>query len=114
MLKAVQFGAGSIGRGFLGQLLFEGSYQTTFVDTDTVLVKALEGRGSYPLRLVGAAETHNLCIGNLHALLASDTGKIIHAIAEANLMSTAVGVAALPQIAPVIAAGLNVDRKSVV
>ena len=107
MLKAVQFGAGGIGRGFLGQLLFEGSYQTTFVDTDTVLVKALEGRGSYPLRLVGATGTQNLSIGNLHALLASDTGKIIHAIAEASLMSTAVGVAALPQIAPVIAAGLN-------
>ena len=108
MLKAVQFGAGSIGRGFLGQLLFEGSYQTTFVDTDTALVNALEARGSYPLRLVGAAETQNLCIGNLHALLAADTGKIIHAIAEASLLSTAVGVAALPQIAPVIAAGLNV------
>ena len=107
MLKAVQFGAGSIGRGFLGQLLFEGSYQTTFVDTDTALVNALEARGSYPLRLVGATGTQNLSIGNLHALLASDTEQIIHAIAEASLLSTAVGVAALPQIAPVIAAGLN-------
>ena len=107
MLKAVQFGAGSIGRAFLGQLLFEGRYQTTFVDTDTALVNALEARGSYPLRLVGATGTQNLSIGNLHALLASDTEQIIHAIAEASLLSTAVGVAALPQIAPVIAAGLN-------
>ena len=107
MLKAVQFGAGSIGRGFLGQLLFEGSFQTTFVDTNAALVNALEARGSYPLRLIGAAGTQNLSIGNLLALLASDTEKIIQAITEANLLSTAVGVAALPHIAPVIAAGLN-------
>lgn len=107
MLNAVQFGAGSIGRGFLGQLLFEGSYHTTFVDTDTALTTALETRGSYPLRLIGAGGTQNMVIGNLHALPASDFNAVVQAIVEANLLSTAVGVSALPLVAPVLAAGLS-------
>lgn len=107
MLNAVQFGAGSIGRGFMGQLLFEGNYETTFVDTDPALVQALQVRGSYPLHLVDAAGMQTLTIGNLHSLLASDTAAIVEAITEADLLSTAVGVAALPHVAPVLAAGLN-------
>ncbi len=104
--RAVHFGAGNIGRGFLGQLLFEGGYQTTFIDADAALVAALNARGSYPLRLVGAAGVQNLTIGSLRALHASDAGAIVQAIAEAGLLSTAVGVAALPRVAPVLAAGL--------
>lgn len=104
--RAVHFGAGNIGRGFLGQLLFEGGYQITFVDADAALVAALNARGSYPLRLVGAAGVQNLTIGNLRALHASDTDAIVQSIAEADLLSTAVGVAALPRVAPVLAAGL--------
>jgi mannitol-1-phosphate 5-dehydrogenase len=107
-MQAVQFGAGKIGRGFLGQLLFEGGYWTTFVDADTALVDALNGRCEYPLWLVSERETQTQRIGNLCALEARrDREKVTQAIVEADLISIAVGANVLPHIALALAAGLN-------
>ncbi len=108
MRQAVQFGAGKIGRGFLGQLLFEGGYHTTFVDADMSLVDALNARGEYPLRLVSDAETQALRVGSLRALDARrDADAVVRAVAGADLVSVAVGAHALPRVAPALAAGLN-------
>lgn len=108
MRNAVQFGAGKIGRGFLGQLLYEGGYQTTFVDADTSLVDALNGRGEYPLRLVSDTETQALRIRNLCALDARrDADKVTQAIVQADLISVAVGANVLPHVAPALVASLN-------
>ena len=108
MLKAVQFGAGKIGRGFLGQLLFEGGCHTTFVDADAALVGALNVCGAYPLRLASDAEILTLLIGNLRALDARrEEGAVVRAVAGADLVSVAVGVHALPRVMPLLAAGLN-------
>ena len=108
--QAVQFGAGSIGRGFLGQLLFEGGYRTTFVDVDPVLVEALNRRGQYPLRLAGGAgedAVETRIIGNLRALDVGNQPAVTQAILEADLISLAVGARNLPLVAPSLAAGLN-------
>ena len=45
--KAVQFGAGNIGRGFIGILLAQAGYQLTFVDVVEAVVTALNERGQY-------------------------------------------------------------------
>ncbi len=108
MRQAVQFGAGKIGRGFLGQLLFEGGYHTTFVDADTALVDALNARGAYPLRLVSHLGAQDLTLGNLGALdTQRDAAAVTQAVAGADLVSIAVGVSVLPHVAPALAAGLN-------
>ena len=52
--KAVQFGAGNIGRGFMGQLLWEAGFEITFVDADKQLVALLNDRAQYPLQLLDA------------------------------------------------------------
>jgi mannitol-1-phosphate 5-dehydrogenase len=52
--KAVQFGAGNIGRGFMGQLLWEAGFEITFVDADKQLVTLLNDRGQYLLQLLDA------------------------------------------------------------
>ncbi len=51
---AVQFGAGNIGRGLMGQLFWESGFETVFVDADPSLVDQLNARGSYPLRILDA------------------------------------------------------------
>ena len=108
MRQAVVFGAGKIGRGFLGQLLFEGGCQTAFVDTDTDLVDALSRRGAYPLRLVSDAGAQTLQIDRVSGLDARrDAARVTQAVAGADLIVTAVGVRALPAVAAALAAGLN-------
>lgn len=112
MPGAVQFGGGNIGRGFLGQLLFEGGFQTTFIDANPALVEALNTRRAYPLRLVSDETSEELVVGNLLALNATAEDAVVAAIVDADLISTAVGVGALPRIAPILAAGINARARS--
>ena len=46
-MKAVHFGAGNIGRGFVGLLLHEGGYDLVFSDVAATLVDAINGASSY-------------------------------------------------------------------
>lgn len=104
--KAIHFGAGNIGRGFLGQLYFESGYATTFVDVVPEVLEALNARHAYPLRIV-AEDSHTIEIADVRGLHAGDTDQVVEAIAEADIGSTAVGVRVLPKIAPALAAGLE-------
>jgi mannitol-1-phosphate 5-dehydrogenase len=103
---AVIFGAGSVGRGFLGQLFSESGYQVIFVDVDQVLVEALNRRGSYTLRLAGVSGVEDLSIGPVRAVDARQVDQVAEAVAAATIMATAVGARALSAIAVPIAAGL--------
>ncbi len=106
MKRALQFGAGNIGRGFLGQLYYESGYAATYVDVLDDVVRALNERGEYPLRIVDdTAQT--LCIRNVSALHAGDVEAVAQAICEADLAATAVGVNVLPKVAPTLARGIE-------
>ena len=41
MKQAVMYGAGNIGRGFIGQLFFESGYETTFIDVNMQIIDRL-------------------------------------------------------------------------
>jgi len=48
-MRAVVFGAGNIGRGFLGLLLFEAGYEVTFIDVDEARIRLINERREYPV-----------------------------------------------------------------
>ncbi len=106
MKRAVHFGAGNIGRGFLGQLYFESGYTTTFVDVVEDVVAAIQARRGYPIRIVEEA-CETIEVEGVDAVNGKDLGAVAHVLAEADLASTAVGVNALPYIAPAIARGIE-------
>ncbi|GMW02519.1 MAG: mannitol-1-phosphate 5-dehydrogenase [Candidatus Hydrogenedentota bacterium] len=106
MKQAVHFGAGNIGRGFLGQLYFESGYHTTFIDVSDDLVEGLNKHGGYPLRIVGD-DIREVSIGECSAIHGRDFDAVAAALAQTDLASTAVGQAALPHIAPLIARGIQ-------
>ncbi len=106
MKKAVLYGAGNIGRGFIGQLLFESGYQTTFIDVNTELVQALNERGSYPVRILANESCSDVQVENVAAIDGRDEHAAADAIVRADLMATAVGANVLPRIAPAVALGL--------
>jgi mannitol-1-phosphate 5-dehydrogenase len=104
--KALQFGAGKIGRGFLGQLFFESGYEAVFVDVDAYLVDELNRRGSYPIRIVGDTP-RDINVHGVRAVNGADTHAVVEEISTADIAATAVGVKALPAVAEPLARGLE-------
>ncbi|MFO7775684.1 MAG: mannitol-1-phosphate 5-dehydrogenase, partial [Candidatus Hydrogenedentota bacterium] len=104
--KAVHFGAGSIGRGFLGQLYYESGYHTVFVDVVDTVVRALNERGEYPIRITDE-ESYTITVRDVSGINATDTEAVAEAVSEAEIVSTAVGVDALPRVAPALAGGIT-------
>ncbi|MHB1354647.1 MAG: mannitol dehydrogenase family protein [Anaerolineae bacterium] len=105
-MKAMMFGAGNIGRGFLGQLFAESGYKVVFVDIDEPLIGALRDNGVYPLRLVTNANTVELKISPVTGILSKNSSLVAESITQATIGATAVGARALPYIAPTVAAGV--------
>ena len=106
MEKIVHFGAGNIGRGFLGQLYFESGFETVFVDKDPQIVELLNKFHEYPLKIVNDISSKEIIIKNIKAVNGLKTDKVAYEISDARLISTAVGVSSLPNIAGSIAQGL--------
>jgi mannitol-1-phosphate 5-dehydrogenase len=103
---AIVFGAGNVGRGFLGQLFSESGYEVVFVDIDEPLIAALNARRGYTIRLVDNDWAEEVTISPVRALHAEETEAVAQALAEASIAATAVGVRALPHIAPLVATGI--------
>ena len=107
MKKAIMYGAGNIGRGFIGQLLSQSGYEVVFLDINGAVIDALNERRSYPLRLVTAMGTEETTVKNARGVNSMDASQAAQEISTADLMATAVGANILPRIAPVIARGLT-------
>lgn len=106
-MNAVHFGAGLIGRGFIGSVLRQSGYQVCFVDIDSRLVEAINRAGRYTVNLAADAPSP-MIVDGVRALHASDATAVAAAVADADLVTTAVGPSALAKAAPLIAAGLAV------
>lgn len=104
--KALVFGAGKIGRGFLGQLLSQSGFEIVFVDIDEEIVSLINQRGSYPLRIIGDEE-RVLTVSGVRAVRATDEDEVLEEIATADLLLTAAGARALPSVSRLIARGLG-------
>lgn len=105
-MKAVHFGAGNIGRGFIGLLLVRSGYEVCFADVNERLVNALKERGEYPVTLANAEQETTTVTGVTAVNSNTETTELVEAIAEADLVTTAVGVSILKHIAGAIAKGI--------
>lgn len=104
--KAVIFGAGSIGRGFIGQLFSESGYEVVFIDVNTALVDGLNREKAYPLRLLEENGSRETLVGPVRAVNGSEAALAAAELEEAHVAATAVGAGILPRIAPLLAQGL--------
>ena len=109
-MKAVMYGAGNIGRGFIGQRLFVSGYHTTFIDVNENVVNALNSEGKYPIFVTYGTEYVPEWVENLDAVNGRDDNAVIETIANTDIMATALGVNILPFVAPLIAKAI-VKRK---
>jgi mannitol-1-phosphate 5-dehydrogenase len=104
---AVHFGAGNIGRGFIGQLLHQANYELVFLDVNEDVVAQLKQQSSYRVVETGVgAKTHT--ISNFTALNSNtEFDEAAKAIASAQVLTTSVGPNVLKYLAPLIVAGLK-------
>ncbi|MGP9538579.1 mannitol-1-phosphate 5-dehydrogenase [Brachybacterium sp. AOP43-C2-M15] len=105
-MKAVHFGAGNIGRGFVGLLLHEAGCEVVFSDVAEALVSQLQQADSYTVSTVGQDPTTTVVDGFSAINSAQDPEGLTAQIASADLVTTAVGAHILRFVAPNIAAGI--------
>jgi mannitol-1-phosphate 5-dehydrogenase len=104
---AVHFGAGNIGRGFVGLILHRAGYEVVFADVADALIDALKVTPSYLVKEVGL-ESSEESVDNYRAINSrSEEPLVIEEIAKADIVTTAVGPTILKFVAPVIVAGLR-------
>ncbi|TEA17376.1 Mannitol-1-phosphate 5-dehydrogenase [Colletotrichum sidae] len=109
--KAVHFGAGNIGRGFVACFLHNSGYEVVFADVADALINKLNETPSYRVIEVGAEGTNENVITNYRAINSkTHEAELIDEIATADVVTCSVGPNILKFIAPVIAKGI--DKRS--
>lgn len=113
MSEILIFGAGNIGRSFIGQIFSRAGFQVVFVDLDRELVDALNEHSSYTVvqRDPSGNEEH-LEIGPVRAVYGGDSAAVAEALARIRYVATAVGAAALPVILPILTREMERRRQS--
>ncbi|MCX8700071.1 mannitol-1-phosphate 5-dehydrogenase [Gilliamella sp. B2840] len=103
-MQALHFGAGNIGRGFIGKLLSDAGIHVTFVDVNQQVIDEIAKRHQYPVNVVGEQSTTEI-VHNVDAINSSSS-EVIDYIGTVDLVTTAVGPQILARIAEDMAKGL--------
>lgn len=110
--KAVHFGGGNIGRGFVAEFLHNSGYEVVFVDVVDSLIESLKKTKSYTVTEIGTEGERTFEITNYRALNSKyEEEQVVEEIATADVVTCAVGPNILKFIAPVIAKGLEKRKK---
>ncbi len=112
-MKAIIFGAGSIGRGFLGDLLNRSDFELVFVDVDKNLIQKMNDKDGYTVSLVDNKKTEQMTIPIKCAIDGNDIDAVANEIASCDLICTAVGMNALKFITKALATGIKLRAESV-
>ena len=110
-MKAVMYGGGNIGRGFIGMLLSASGYEVKFVDVVDAVVNTLNTQHTYPVRIISNEGHKDIDVQNVSAVNGNDSAAVAEAIAQADIMATAVGVNVLKFIIPNLVAGIRLRKE---
>ncbi len=102
-MKAVHFGAGNVGRGFIGAVLQDSGYHVVFADVNADVIHSLNSAGHYRVVEIGEGGTTSdyKNFSAINSML--EPQRLRDELATADLITAAVGVNILPRIAPAIA-----------
>lgn len=103
-MKAIQFGAGNIGRGFIGAVLAQAGYQVVFADVVADLLDQINNRKQYTVHVTDTV-SRDIVITDICAVHSGSEAAVAE-IAGADIVTTAVGLRILKFVAPAIAKGL--------
>lgn len=104
--NALIFGAGKIARGFVAHLLTLSGFRITFVEKSAELVALLRQRQEYKIHVMGAPEK-NLVIRNFETTSCNEIDIVARRFAAATVVFISIGGPNLPQVSPLVAAGIK-------
>ena len=105
-MKALHFGAGNIGRGFIGKLLADSGVEVIFADVNEKVIDQLKAQRSYHVKIVGDSINTVENVTNITGVNSKDENAVIDLFKTVDLVTTAVGPNVLKIIARTIAKGL--------
>ncbi|KAF7590532.1 hypothetical protein BBP40_002673 [Aspergillus hancockii] len=106
--KAIQFGGGNIGRGFVAEFLHAADYEVVFVDVMDSVINSLQNTPSYTVTEVSEEGESTKTITNYRAINSkTHEADVVNEISTADVVTCAVGPNILKFIAPVIAKGID-------
>lgn len=110
MKKALMFGAGNIGRGFIGGNLALSGYETVFCDVVQSLVDLINSEGKYRIHIMDR-ESREIEVSGVRAVNSALDSEVLPEIASCDLITTAVGPNVLPKVGETLAKGLKLRRE---
>ena len=104
--KIVIFGAGKIGRSFIGQLFSRSGYEVVFIDVNNQLINALNRKGSYNVIIKSDKSEEVITIANIRGVELGERETVLNEIATAGVVALSVGQQGLPAALPLISDAL--------
>ena len=100
------YGAGSIGRGFIGPLFAQAGYEVVFIDVNRRIIDALNKRKSY-FYTVADEVSYQVPVTGVRGVDGLDEQAVVSEIATCDLMATSLGGSVLQKVSPLIASGFS-------
>jgi len=111
--KAVHFGGGNIGRGFVAEFLHNSGYEVTFVDVMDTIINQLQSTPSYTVTEIGEDGERSFTIDHYKAINSKyNMEEVVKEIAEADVVTCAVGPNILKFVAEPVAKAIEARTKS--
>ena len=101
------YGGGNIGRGCIGMLFSQSGYEVAFIDVAKPVIEHLNTNRCYPVRILKGEEKVDISVENVCAIDGNDMDAAAQAIADCDIMATAVGVKILKFIIPNLVEGIR-------
>ena len=109
--KIVIFGAGKIGRSFIGQVFSRSGYEVVFIDINRQLIELLNQRQQYKVVIKDGANDRTLIIHHVRGICLDDTDRVVAELTDAGIVSLSVGQQGLQAVISVLAKALISRRQ---
>lgn len=108
--KMVLFGAGKIGRSFIGQLFSRSGYEVVFVDINPAVIEQLNSHRKYKVVVKSKTGDEVIEIENVRGILLRNEKNVVEELATASIAALSVGQQGLPSALPLIAKALEIRQ----
>jgi mannitol-1-phosphate 5-dehydrogenase len=111
MKKLVLFGAGKIGRSFIGQLFATSGFEVVFIDISEPVINELNRLNEYKVVIKSSQPDEIITVSNVRGVLGSDADKVAEELSECDLVAISVGQKGLPNVIYTLAKGLILRKR---